>query len=715
MTDNTEPLLIGSGDIVAVGAGAKAANLDRASAAGMAVPAGFVVPDGCDELPDSTSLVTGAVAVRSAFSVEDGIATAMAGRFHTELGIAAEPEALRGAFERVRASGADVPDARLDVLVMSQVDAVVAGVAFTESQFEDDLVNATDGLADALVSGEVAGSNVALPKLRRFERPSSALPSWQRRLSVLLRKLRSVFGEAEWDIEWADDGEVCWLVQVRPITVAPRRNEAFTIANHKEILPELPSTFMASLIESASYDLMGFYRDIDPSLPVDRPFIESFLGRPYINLSQLTDLLRVLGLPTRLVSDSLGGEPDVDVGIRPLRIGRSAPTLVKLGWAQMMAARSAAQTQTRVADRVETGALTFTAAIEQLHATYVDLVNEMSSLATAMATPVAILRATNTLDYHLRLHRTAATEMLDDLAPLAELAASEPAVADALSADRTPCHPRFATGWESWLARHGHRGVFESDVARPRFHEDPSPIRATILNYRPGPATGQPPLRARLTAPLWWFARRPMAARERLRWSVMAGFDRIRQQLLHLGGTAVANGQLPTADALWLLTIDEVKSLDAGASFDTASVESRRTEWERLGTKRLPDLLRRFDDLEAGSTKGDDPSTFAGLPLTQGTVEGRAFRCSEPPPRLPAGFSPETTVLVARSVDAGWVPIFGQVAAVAVEIGGDLSHGSIILRELGLPAVTNLGDLRRLATGERVRLDAGSGRLIRLD
>jgi pyruvate,water dikinase len=67
-------------------------------------------------------------------------------------------------------------------------------------------------------------------------------------------------------------------------------------------------------------------------------------------------------------------------------------------------------------------------------------------------------------------------------------------------------------------------------------------------------------------------------------------------------------------------------------------------------------------------------------------------------------------VLVARSIDAGWIPTFALVAAVAVETGGDLSHGSILLRERGVPAVTNVaGVTRRIRTGDEVEVRAGSG------
>ncbi|QUV80466.1 hypothetical protein J8C08_12750 [Chloracidobacterium thermophilum] len=61
-------------------------------------------------------------------------------------------------------------------------------------------------------------------------------------------------------------------------------------------------------------------------------------------------------------------------------------------------------------------------------------------------------------------------------------------------------------------------------------------------------------------------------------------------------------------------------------------------------------------------------------------------------------------------MDAGWVPVFAGVAGVVVEIGGDLSHGSIVLRELGLPAVTNVRHVTRvIRTGDRIRVQAALG------
>src|SRR5262249_22560055 len=137
------------------------------------------------------------------------------------------------------------------------------------------------------------------------------------------------------------DGRQSWLIQIRPITRPARRNEAFTIANHKEILPELPSPFMTSLIASCAPGLFAYYRHFDKNLPARRPFIEIFYGRPYINLSLLREMRRHVGLPTRLVSDWVGGERGEKYGLTLGRLAYKLPVLMRMGLAQLGAAASA--------------------------------------------------------------------------------------------------------------------------------------------------------------------------------------------------------------------------------------------------------------------------------------------------------------------------------------------------------------------------------------
>jgi len=201
----------------------------------------------------------------------------------------------------------------------------------------------------------------------------------------------------------------------------------------------------------------------------------------------------------------------------------------------------------------------------------------------------------------------------------------------------------------------------------------------------------------------------------------MIGFDRVRGRLLAHADSMVSVGTLPDRDALWLLSIDEAARLDDGWRPDTAWFAARRANLRDLEAYRLPDLVQRSDDVARFRTGGAAESagtalTLRGVSLTAGEIHSVAWVPPEPGAALPAGFSPTSTILVARAVDASWIPTFAQVAGVVVETGGDLSHGSIILREIGLPAITNVaGATRLVAAGQRLRLQAGSGPVRRED
>ena len=164
-----------------------------------------------------------------------------------------------------------------------------------------------------------------------------------------------------------------------------------------------------------------------------------------------------------------------------------------------------------------------------------------------------------------------------------------------------------------------------------------------------------------------------------------------------------------------MLTVDELRSIDAGHVMSAEYLAERSADFDRCAAIDAPDLRQRF--LSTSETDHDNDH-LVGLPLTSGIVQGIALVLHEPSADHPAsldGHDASDIVLIARSVDAGWVPLFGEVAGVAVDIGGDLSHGSIISRELGLPAITNTRrGTSAFVTGDHVRLDARSGTLDRL-
>jgi hypothetical protein len=86
----------------------------------------------------------------------------------------------------------------------------------------------------------------------------------------LLYQLRQSF-PGDWDVEWADDGERAWLLQMRPVSAATRRQEWFTAANQREILPDPPSRFMVGILRLCQNRLFDYYRQFDSSLPARGP------------------------------------------------------------------------------------------------------------------------------------------------------------------------------------------------------------------------------------------------------------------------------------------------------------------------------------------------------------------------------------------------------------------------------------------------------------
>jgi rifampicin phosphotransferase len=726
-------VVIGGNDGRAAETAPKAAMLHRAALAGVAIPRGVIIPDAsfaawqADGYPLPRELQAATLIIRSAFSTEDIPRDGQTGAFQSVLRVAGQDvAAIAAAAVQVRASGEGAAPRR-DLIVMQLVDARHAGVAFTEREHEDDLVNMVNGTAEDLLTGKVSGQTLEIPRCRRGETPDPLLPGWAQRLQQVLQLVRELanvnrWGSGDWDLEWADDGRVCWVVQLRPVIRATVRNEWFTLANHREILPPLPSRFMTSLIASCSGGLFSWYRRADAALPATRPFIEVFEGRPVINMSLLTDMLRTWGLPTRLVADAIGGRDVRPVGWKFNRVRTAAPALARMLWAQLTAVGSTRRARLTILSRdlLESDG-EVVALVQAAQRRYVLLVQSMFALTAAMATPLALLRRTGTLAAHMARQRTPGSDVVEalrrDVVPavrahpddIARIAVGEP-----------PASEAGLHEWRQWLERHGHRGPYESDLAQARWREQPTAVLALLRHELAYPiAPRELPFRSVaewLTLPLWWLVQRPLRAREGLRDDAMVAFAMIRELMHQAADLAVARGALRRRDDIWLLSVDEAAALDGGASYDADFFAQRELERRNEAAVTIPGVFRRFDRLRRDPRKLPTPvrEGWQGIGLAPGKVAGRAWCAEGPTAAPPAGWGPSDTILVAPSVDATWALLFRRVAGVVVETGGELSHASIILRELGVPSVTNVGGiLQAVHTGDPLMLDTARGMVAR--
>jgi hypothetical protein len=282
---------------------------------------------------------------------------------------------------------------RRDVLVMEMVRGQVSGVAFTEQAYEDDLVNYEVTATAANVTPEDSTDRrLLLPKLRAWEPATKDVPAFARRLQKLLRGLRRTFGGRDWIIEWIDDGQICWLIQVQPLTHSPKRDEVFVFM---EAMPDPPSPFMTGIVADRAPGLFDVFRRFDSGLPAQRPLIEMFAGRPFFNLSLLTDVARHWGLPTRLVTDVVGGHIDRETGFNLLRFWRRPLVWLHQVWVQVTAVSSARDTIVAILAGTQQLGDSFGRCVDTLTWLFEVQMQESLRLTAALSIPLFLLPQTH--------------------------------------------------------------------------------------------------------------------------------------------------------------------------------------------------------------------------------------------------------------------------------------------------------------------------------
>jgi pyruvate,water dikinase len=198
-----------------------------------------------------------------------------------------------------------------------------------------------------------------------------------------------------------------------------------------------------------------------------------------------------------------------------------------------------------------------------------------------------------------------------------------------------------------------------------------------------------------------------LGLRETAKHYLMKGYAILRRLLVELDRRFRLDG------GIFYLTLDDLPRLAAGEDLRGVIARARRRRTLALSLE-VPSVLFS-DDLEAigRPLPLPDGDSLQGVPLSAGVAEGPALVLREPM-RVTAVTEPY--ILVCPSTDPAWVPLFVGACGLVMEVGGVLSHGAIVAREFGLPAVAGLPDVvRRLRTGQRLRVDGGSGTVVLLE
>lgn len=301
----------------------------------------------------------------------------------------------------------------------------------------------------------------------------------------------------------------------------------------------------------------------------------------------------------------------------------------------------------------------------------------------------------------------------------------------AIDASKTPAGDRLRQALRAFAAKHGHRGLRETDFRSPNWREGPAQVLANVRHHlSPGDmspaelaarqAQRSEQARAQLIAamPRWRqgyaraiidSARKHIAARETTKDLALRFVDLTRRVIAE--GTRRIGDRIGVADDVHFLLGAELATALRGrmGADEIATIVKRRRRdfaWsERVAAPKVRDGSRTgsFADASPAVSNG---STLRGVAVSPGVIEGRARVVLNPSlSSLESG-----DVLVAPVTDVAWTPLFLRASALVVEVGGPLSHGSIVAREFGLPAVTAVaGATTSIRDGDRVRVDGGRG------
>jgi phosphohistidine swiveling domain-containing protein len=338
------------------------------------------------------------------------------------------------------------------------------------------------------------------------------------------------------------------------------------------------------------------------------------------------------------------------------------------------------------------------------------------------------------------------TEMDLKLWQLAQRLRSEPAIIT-LFQDKQPAQLARAyrseglpsllqQGLADFLSLYGHRGVAEIDLGLPRWSEDPTYLLGMLANYVQLKDPDAAPdvqfqrsiqeaeamvqtlirrarqhgwLRGQLAGFCLHRIRDLSGLREVPKFDFVLLMAGVRRHLLALGEDLAHSQHLEVAEDIFFMTLKEVHEALAGRDM-RALVRERRASYEReLGRRHIPRImLSDGTEPEAIITleQGNATSILKGTPASAGVVSGKARVILDP---TGAHMEPGE-ILVAPSTDPGWTPLFFTARGLVMEMGGPMSHGAIVAREYGIPAVVGVsGAVEHITTGQQIIVDGSRG------
>jgi rifampicin phosphotransferase len=288
----------------------------------------------------------------------------------------------------------------------------------------------------------------------------------------------------------------------------------------------------------------------------------------------------------------------------------------------------------------------------------------------------------------------------------------------------------------AFLDRYGMRCVGEIDITRPRWSERPTTLVPVILgnikNFEPGAgerrfeqgrqeawakerevlerlqALPDGERKAEETKRMIDRVRTFIGYREYPKYGIVSRYFVYKQALLEEAERLVQADVLREKEDIFYLGLQELHDVVRTNHVDDQLISQRKDAFGSYQALTPPRVLTSDGEVIAGAYKRDDVPTGAlvGLPVSAGTIEGRARVILD---MAEAELEPGD-ILVTAYTDPSWSPLFVAIKGLVTEVGGLMTHGAVIAREYGLPAVVGVEHATRLIRdGQRIRVHGTDG------
>ena len=581
-----------------------------------------------------------------------------------------------------------------------------------------------------------------------------------------------------YDLEWVWDGTCFWIVQARPITARGRQSypalmkqpAVWSRANSRDVVPDpLPA-----LDRSVSLPLINHMLTRSSALAgyVTLPGVQRTAihhGRLYFETSILQwESFDGFDVPPKAYNRLIGGhQPEISVqpgtpGERLNRAWRGMRFLQKCIWPRLRAKSTLAHAHKAAAERFAQHLPAEPSELAEQLRTQVVGMRGAEDLLLLQSSGSALLVLLDLLERYFPGEGNALTAaimtggdpsataaMNYGLMQLAQIAAMDPATLEWLQSpqrvgrewrQRLAHDSDFGCAFEAFLQAYGHRAVYESYLHHPRWREDPDYLLDTVLSLigcetaplrdrqRRNSVVARQRIRERL--PTWLRPLIPLLVklataernmREGARSALTAHLGVVRQRAIALGEQWSFAGHLRSPDDVFHLTLAELIAIAEGRL--AMPHAAKRASWRRrqrdsFTIQEAPEVIVEPRGLAptmpavATAASCVDRNEWRGIVVASGRANGVAHLAHHPTEALRLAVG---AILVVPATDPSWTPAFLKAGAIVMETGGYLSHGAIVAREFGIPAVVNLpGILSAIRAGEQLEVDADHGVVRRL-